>query len=178
MNRRGRTVALPHPALTINDIPFTTAYFDKLMKQTAGIYDATDPDLRAFRADGGKLLLWQGAGGARHLSGRHHRLLPGGAELHGRRGADDGLRPLIAADTTGGPVTQASSYTPQQPPVSFDANMKWAGTFSPGYERVCRWAGEVGLPPWQSRPALADTGFVDTSQITFDQAYQFRRIAR
>jgi tannase/feruloyl esterase len=37
-----------HPALTINHIQFTTAYFDKLMKQAAGIYDATDPDLRAF----------------------------------------------------------------------------------------------------------------------------------
>jgi hypothetical protein len=49
-----------HPALTINDIRFSTAYFDKLMKQTAGIYDATDPDLRAFKAHGGKLLLWHG----------------------------------------------------------------------------------------------------------------------
>ena len=48
------------PDLTINDIQFTTAYFAKLMKETAGIYDATDPDLTAFRNDGGKLILWQG----------------------------------------------------------------------------------------------------------------------
>src|SRR5581483_11561719 len=37
------------PRLTIGDIRFTTAYFEKLMKQTAGLYDATDPDLRPFR---------------------------------------------------------------------------------------------------------------------------------
>ena len=43
--------------------------------------------------------------------------------------------PLIAVDTTGGPVTEASSYTPQPPPVSFDANVKWAGTFSPFHDR-------------------------------------------
>jgi hypothetical protein len=48
------------PDLTINDIQFTTAYFAKLIKETAGIYDATDPDLVAFRHDGGKLILWPG----------------------------------------------------------------------------------------------------------------------
>ena len=31
------------PSLTINDIQFTSAYFQKLMKETAGIYDATTP---------------------------------------------------------------------------------------------------------------------------------------
>ena len=44
--------------------------------------------------------------------------------------------PFIAVDTTGGPVTEASSYTPQQPPVHFNANIRWAGSFSTGYEQV------------------------------------------
>jgi len=197
------------PALTINDIRFTTAYFDKLMKQTAGIYDATDPDLRAFKADGGKLLLWQGLadpaispvgtiayyqavqnfmGGAAHTTDFARLfMLPGVSHCGGGDGPDsfNGLGalvnwveqgqapaslltskvvngqvtqtrpvyqyPLIAVDTTGGPVTQASSYTAQQPPVSFDANVKWAGTFSPGYEQVCSWAGGR----WVCRPGQA-----------------------
>jgi feruloyl esterase len=62
--------------------------------------------------------------------------------------------PLIAVNTTGGPVADASSYTPQQPQVSFDANVKWAGTFSTGYEQVCDWqngawvcrSGKAGPP--------------------------------
>ncbi len=197
------------PALTINDIRFTTAYFDKLMKQTAGIYDATDPDLRAFKADGGKLLLWQGLadpaispvgtiayyqavqnfmGGAAHTTDFARLfMLPGVSHCGGGDGPDsfNGLGalvnwveqgqapaslltskvvngqvtqtrpvyqyPLIAVDTTGGPVTQASSYAAQQPPVSFDANVKWAGTFSPGYEQVCSWAGGR----WVCRPGQA-----------------------
>jgi feruloyl esterase len=198
-----------HPALTINDIRFTTAYFDKLMKQTAGIYDATDPDLRAFKAHGGKLLLWQGLadpaispvgtiayyqavqnfmGGVAQTSDFARLfMLPGVSHCGGGDGPDsfNGLGalvdwveqgkappslltskvvngqvtqtrpvyqyPLIAVDTTGGPVTEASSFTPQQPPVSFDANVRWAGAFSPGYERVCRWAGGR----WVCRPGKA-----------------------
>ncbi|HET9968891.1 MAG TPA: tannase/feruloyl esterase family alpha/beta hydrolase [Streptosporangiaceae bacterium] len=48
--------------------------------------------------------------------------------------------PLIAVDTTGGPVTEAASYTAKQPPVRFDGNVRWAGRFSPGYEQVGGWA--------------------------------------
>ncbi|HTU05198.1 MAG TPA: tannase/feruloyl esterase family alpha/beta hydrolase, partial [Trebonia sp.] len=59
--------------------------------------------------------------------------------------------PLIAADTTGGPITEASSYTPQRPPVYFDANVQWAGSFSPGYEEVCGWADGA----WVCRPGKA-----------------------
>jgi len=44
---------------------------------------------------------------------------------------------LIAVDTTGGPVTEAASYTARLPPVRFDANVRWAASFSPGYEQVC-----------------------------------------
>jgi hypothetical protein len=38
---------------------FTQAEFGRALK-LAGLYDADDPDLAAFRADGGKLILWQG----------------------------------------------------------------------------------------------------------------------
>ena len=197
------------PSLTINDIQFTTAYFKKLMKETAGIYDATDPDLTAFRDDGGKLILWQGladpaispvgtiayyqavenrmGGAARTQEFARLFMLPGVSHCGGGDGPDsfNGLGalvhwveqgqapaslvtskvvngavtqtrpvyeyPLIAVDTTGGPVTEASSYTPQQPPVSFNANVSWAGTFSSGYEKVCGWAGGA----WICRPGKA-----------------------
>jgi Tannase and feruloyl esterase len=197
------------PDLTINDIQFTTAYFQKLMNETAGIYDATDPDLTAFRDDGGKLILWQGladpaispvgtiayyqavenymGGAAATQAFARLFMLPGVAHCGGGDGPDsfNGLGalvnwvengqapaslitskvvngtvtetrpvyqyPLIAVDTTGGPVTEASSYTPQQPPVSFNANVKWAGTFSPGYEQVCGWANGA----WVCRPGKA-----------------------
>ncbi len=38
---------------------FTQAEFDKV-KRLAGLYDADDPDLSGFRADGGKLIIWHG----------------------------------------------------------------------------------------------------------------------
>jgi Tannase and feruloyl esterase len=197
------------PDLTINDIQFTTAYFTKLMNETAGIYDATDPDLTAFRNDGGKLILWQGladpaispvgtiayyqavqnymGGPAATQEFARLFMLPGVSHCGGGDGPDsfNGLGalvnwvqngqapaslitskvvngavtqtrpvyqyPLIAVDTTGGPITEASSYTPQQPPVHFNANVKWAGTFAAGYEQVCGWAGGA----WVCRPGKA-----------------------
>jgi hypothetical protein len=197
------------PDLTINDIQFTTAYFQKLMKETAGIYDATDPDLTAFRDDGGKLILWQGladpaispvgtiayyqavenytGGAAATQEFARLFMLPGVSHCGGGDGPDsfNGLGalvnwvenrqaptslitskvvngtvtetrpvyqyPLIAVDTTGGPITEASSYTPQQPPVPFNANVKWAGTFSIAYEQVCGWANGA----WVCRPGKA-----------------------
>ena len=197
------------PDLTINDIQFTSAYFAKLMKETAGIYDATDPDLVAFRDDGGKLILWQGladpaispvgtiayyqavqnymGGPAQTQEFARLFMLPGVAHCGGGDGPDsfNGLGalvnwvekgqaptsfvtskvvngtvtqtrpvyqyPLIAVDTTGGPITEASSYTPHQPPVYFDANVKWAGSFSPGYEQVCGWSDGA----WVCRPGKA-----------------------
>jgi Tannase and feruloyl esterase len=197
------------PDLTINDIQFTSAYFAKLMKETAGIYDATDPDLTAFRNDGGKLILWQGladpaispvgtiayyqavqnymGGPAQTQEFARLFMLPGVAHCGGGDGPDsfNGLGalvtwvekgqaptsfvtskvvngtvtqtrpvyqyPLIAVDTTGGPVTEASSYTAHQPPAYFDANVKWAGSFSPGYEQVCGWSDGA----WACRPGKA-----------------------
>jgi Tannase and feruloyl esterase len=38
---------------------FTQAEFDKV-RRLAGLYDADDPNLAAFRAAGGKLIIWQG----------------------------------------------------------------------------------------------------------------------
>ncbi|WP_329213183.1 tannase/feruloyl esterase family alpha/beta hydrolase [Streptomyces sp. NBC_00683] len=52
----------PQPALTYKDIEFTEAYYKKVMRPNEGMYDATDPDLKAFKAAGGKLILWHGLG--------------------------------------------------------------------------------------------------------------------
>ncbi|KAA9157807.1 tannase/feruloyl esterase family alpha/beta hydrolase [Amycolatopsis acidicola] len=48
--------------LTFEDVQFTDRYFDELMRMDHGILDATDADLSAFKAAGGKLILWQGLG--------------------------------------------------------------------------------------------------------------------
>lgn len=52
----------PQPALTYKDVKFTAAYFKKIMQPNEGMYDATDPDLTAFKKAGGKLILWHGLG--------------------------------------------------------------------------------------------------------------------
>jgi Tannase and feruloyl esterase len=52
---------LPNPqaGYTLDSVPFTTAMHERL-KQLGGIYNATDPDLSAFRANGGKIIIYQG----------------------------------------------------------------------------------------------------------------------
>jgi len=45
---------------TFRDVSFTPAEFDRLTRTNDGMYDAIDPDLSAFRAAGGKLILWAG----------------------------------------------------------------------------------------------------------------------
>ena len=52
----------PQPTLTYKDIKFTAAYYKKVMRLGEGMYDATDPDLTAFKKAGGKLILWHGLG--------------------------------------------------------------------------------------------------------------------
>lgn len=52
----------PQPALTYKDVKFTAAYYKKVMRANEGMYDATDPNLKAFEAAGGKLILWHGLG--------------------------------------------------------------------------------------------------------------------
>ncbi|WP_346779724.1 tannase/feruloyl esterase family alpha/beta hydrolase [Streptomyces sp. S3(2020)] len=49
-----------HPELSWDDVEFTTKNYKKLMKLNEGMMDATDPDLSAFKAAGGKLLIWHG----------------------------------------------------------------------------------------------------------------------
>jgi hypothetical protein len=51
----------PNPplAFTLTDIGFDQATFDRV-RRLAGLYDATDPDLSAFKRAGGKLILWHG----------------------------------------------------------------------------------------------------------------------
>jgi hypothetical protein len=47
------------PSMTLDDLAFDSATFRETYEQ-AGVYDATDPDLSAFRAKGGKLIIWHG----------------------------------------------------------------------------------------------------------------------
>ncbi|MFI5843938.1 tannase/feruloyl esterase family alpha/beta hydrolase [Catenuloplanes sp. NPDC051500] len=47
------------PSASVLDLRYDSATFQEVY-QRAGIYDASDPDLTAFRAAGGKLLLWHG----------------------------------------------------------------------------------------------------------------------
>ena len=47
------------PSATLHDLHYDSATFREIYRR-AGVYDATDPDLTAFRAAGGKLLLWHG----------------------------------------------------------------------------------------------------------------------
>ena len=49
----------PPISFTLNDIAFDKPTFDRV-RQLAGLYDAIDPDLTAFRNAGGKLILWHG----------------------------------------------------------------------------------------------------------------------
>jgi hypothetical protein len=47
------------PSATLHDLHYDSATFREIYRR-AGVYDASDPDLTAFRAAGGKLLLWHG----------------------------------------------------------------------------------------------------------------------
>jgi Tannase and feruloyl esterase len=49
-----------NPRLGLGDVPFTAAGFHRIMAATGGIFDATNPNLTAFRNAGGKLILWHG----------------------------------------------------------------------------------------------------------------------
>ena len=49
----------PPAGFTFKDFHFTREDFERLV-QLAGVYDAKNPDLRAFRDRGGKLIIWQG----------------------------------------------------------------------------------------------------------------------
>lgn len=49
----------PPASFQLSDFRFTLADYDKLLP-LAGVYDATDPDLSAFRQAGGKLIMYQG----------------------------------------------------------------------------------------------------------------------
>ena len=49
----------PPTSFQLSDFRFTKAAYDKLLP-LADVYDATDPDLSAFRQAGGKLIIYQG----------------------------------------------------------------------------------------------------------------------
>ncbi len=57
-----RYLAYPgiNPRLGLNDVPFTAAGFRQIMNATGNTFDATNPDLSAFRDAGGKLLIYHG----------------------------------------------------------------------------------------------------------------------
>lgn len=48
------------PRLGLGDVPFTAAGFRHIMNASGATFDATNPDLTAFRDDGGKLLIYHG----------------------------------------------------------------------------------------------------------------------
>lgn len=190
---------------TFRDVRFTPAEFQRLTSANDGTYDAIDPDLSAFRAAGGKLILWAGwadpaispvgtvayyqavqqAMGGAAATSRFARLfmLPGVSHCGGGDGpntfdaltaitnwvtgnqAPDRLLtstvdatgtttatrpvfawPLMAVDTTGGPVNQASSYT-ARPSTPLDP-VHWLGSFRSGYETVSGWVNGQ----WITRP--------------------------
>ncbi|MDQ0578667.1 tannase/feruloyl esterase family alpha/beta hydrolase [Streptomyces rishiriensis] len=115
----------PHPELTYRDVKFTAAYFKKIMQPNEGTYDATDPDLTAFKKAGGKLILWHGlrdqhipavgtmayykavqnvmGGAAATSSFARLFLLPGVAHCGGGQGPDklDALTAVVAWVTKG-----------------------------------------------------------------------------
>ncbi|MBV8957084.1 MAG: tannase/feruloyl esterase family alpha/beta hydrolase [Solirubrobacterales bacterium] len=49
----------PPASFSLRDLSFTPALFHRL-QPLAGLYDSTDPDLRAFRAHGGKIIIYHG----------------------------------------------------------------------------------------------------------------------
>lgn len=57
--------------------------------------------------------------------------------------------PYIAADTTGGPLTKASSYTPVVSHAEQNLRVSWLGSFRSGYETVSDWVHGQ----WVTRPA-------------------------
>ncbi|SEC83325.1 feruloyl esterase [Streptomyces sp. 3213] len=190
----------PQPALTYKDIKFTAAYYDKVLRPNEGMYDATDPDLAAFKKAGGKLILWHGLGdqhipavgtmayykavekvvGGEAATKTFARLflLPGVAHCGGGQGPNtfDALTaitdwvtkgdapaslttksvdsggnttasrpvypfPYYAKNTTGGPDTDASSYTPVKSTAEAGLKLNWLGSFRSGYETVGNWVG-------------------------------------
>jgi Tannase and feruloyl esterase len=53
------SVPNPPASFTLSDLKFTDAEYSRL-EQFGGVYNATDPDLSAFRAHGGKLIIYHG----------------------------------------------------------------------------------------------------------------------
>jgi Tannase and feruloyl esterase len=49
----------PPLSFTLNDIAFDRATFERV-RRLAGLHDAIDPDLSAFKRSGGKLIMWHG----------------------------------------------------------------------------------------------------------------------
>lgn len=190
---------------TFRDVRFTDADFQRFTQANDGMYDAIDPDLSAFRAAGGKLILWAGwadpaispvgtvayyeavqermGGAAATSSFARLFMLPGVSHCGGGQGPStfDALTamtnwvthgtapaslltstvdgsgqttatrpvfpyPLIAVDTTGGPVDKAASFTAQQ--GTRLAPVHWLGSFRSGYETVSGWVDGQ----WITRP--------------------------
>lgn len=182
-------------------IDFTRDQFAQLTSFNDSIYNATDPDLRAFKARGGKLLMYHGwadpaipatstiayyqamtkemGGAAATNSFARLFLLPGVGHCTGGDGPDqfnglgalvdwrergtaptelfttklDGTKvvstrpvyqyPLIAVKNANQPAAMAGSYSARRlPTASVDAaTVPWAGSFTPGTQRVCQWSG-------------------------------------
>jgi len=188
--------ASPRPSATLQDLHFDSATFREIAQQ-AGIYDASDPDLTAFRAAGGKLLLWHGWAdpaispygtiayyhaltermGGTAATQRFARLfmLPGVSHCGDGQGPDaiDALTPTLAWVEKGvapdrliatkrqddtvvrtrpvypyptvarydgtGSTDNAANFTPTPPPIRYEDDIAWLGSFRSGYEQTCSW---------------------------------------
>jgi hypothetical protein len=78
----------PPESYSLRDVQFTDAMYQQL-EIVGGIYNATDPDLRAFRAHGGKLIIYHGW-------------------------ADQAIPPFSTVDYYGAVVRQIGSYAAAQ----------------------------------------------------------------
>ena len=187
----------PRPSMTLDDLEFDARTFHTTEEQASGIFDATDPDLSAFRARGGRLIVWHGWAdpaispygtvayyhavtermGGRAATEKFARLfmLPGVNHCGGGQAPNtiDALTPvldwvergvapdrLVASESANGSVVrtrpifpyplvarydgsgstdEAANFAPAPPPVNFDDEPAWLGSFRSGYEKTCGW---------------------------------------
>ena len=174
----------PRPDMTLADLEFTTATLDALRARHRQI-DATSPDLAAFAASGGKLILWHGLAdphiapastlalhramietmGAETVAGFNRLyLLPGVAHCGGGRGPSqlDLLTPMLAWVETGtAPEAILTATTAEASTFGQPDGVEGGGPNGPPATNL----GVAALPdmtrpvwPWPATAAFSGTG--------------------
>ena len=151
----------PPASFRLSGFRFTVADYDKLLP-LAGIYDATDPDLSAFRRAGGKLIMYQGWADQRippfGTMGEMLNSLMKWVE----QGTSPGTLsfPLVRPATTLSAIT-AHPLNPLSPPPGGARGLNirdhWIGQFRPGDELWCGIRG-MDLACSHQRPPISYTG--------------------